>query len=55
MLRIIPKNEGQLSFLKSMDEMLEVSYQDQEGGKKGLFNGCETSKIEPRVHVLLSD
>lgn len=23
--------------------------------ERGIFNGCETSKIEPHVHVLLSD
>lgn len=45
MLRIIPKNEGQLSFLKSMEEMPEVIY-DPHKRKIGTFNRCERSKIE---------
>lgn len=50
MLRIIPKNEGQLSFLKSMEEMPEVIY-DPDKRKKAHLTGVK----HPKLSILLSD
>lgn len=51
MLRIIPKNEGQLAFLKSMEEMPQVIYDPHKREKKAHLTGVK----HPKLSILLSD